>query len=114
MKKNFLEKIKKILLTQKLEFESINYSNDIDIEGDETDEIQGILIANVNNQLLSRNREKILQIENALKKIENGSFGLCEECEEQIAEKRLEINPYFSNCIACAEQKEFENKQKRR
>lgn len=113
-KKSFLEKTKKLLLQQKSELESKSYTNDIDIDGDETDEIQGNLIANLNNQLSTRDREKLHQIENALKKIENQSYGLCEECGEAIAEKRLEINPYFSTCIACAEQKEFESKQRKR
>ncbi len=55
-----------------------------------------------------------MQIENALSKIERGEFGTCEDCEEAIAEKRLEINPYFSTCISCAELKEIDGKQRAR
>lgn len=114
LKKN-IEKIKKSLLRQKSELQTKSYQqNDVDIDGDETDEIQANLIITVNNQLSSRDREKLLQIENALKKIEGNTYGLCEECGDAIAEKRLEINPYFSTCISCAEQKEIENKQRRR
>lgn len=115
LKKSTLEKIKRLLVQQKHELQTKSYQqNDIDIDGDETDEIQANLIINVNNQLSSRDKEKLLQIENALKKIEGNTYGLCEECGDAIAEKRLEINPYFSTCISCAEQKEIENKQKRR
>lgn len=114
LKKSFLEKIKKTLLEQRDQLQSKNYADDIDIEGDETDEIQGKLIANVNSQLSSRDKEKLLQIDNALRKMESGSFGACEDCGELIAGKRLEINPYFSTCISCAEQKEFESRQRRR
>lgn len=115
LKKSTLEKIKSSLVRQKSELQTKSYQqNDIDIDGDETDEIQANLIINVNNQLSSRDKEKLLQIENALKKIEGKTYGLCEECGDVIAEKRLEINPYFSTCISCAEQKEIENKQRRR
>jgi DnaK suppressor protein len=115
MKKSFLEKIKRSLIEQKTELQSKSYhKDDIDIDGDEVDEIQGGLIALVNNKLSTRDLEKLRKIENALQKIDNKSFGICEECEEQIAEKRLEINPYFSTCIACAERIEFEDKQRKR
>jgi len=115
MKKSFIEKIKRSLLEQKSELKSKSYhQNDIDLDGDEVDEIQGVLIALVNNKLSTRDLEKIRKIDNALHKIENKSFGICEECEESIAEKRLEINPYFSTCISCAERIEFEDKQRKR
>ena len=115
LKKNTLEKIKNSLIQQQGQLQTKTYQlDDIDIDGDETDEIQASLIMNVNKQLSSRDKEKLVQIEQALKKIESHTFGICEECEELIAEKRLEINPYFSTCISCAEKKEIENKQKRR
>lgn len=114
MKKSALEKIKKSLFLQKKELESKSYQIEIDVDGDETDEIQGSLIATVNNQLSVRDREKLLMIELALKKMENGSFGLCEDCSEPISEKRLDINPYFISCISCAEQREIESKQRKK
>jgi DnaK suppressor protein len=43
----------------------------------------------------------ISDIDNALDKIENGSYGICEECEEKISEKRLEANPVARYCITC-------------
>jgi DnaK suppressor protein len=114
LKKN-IEKIRVSLLRQKDELQLKSYrQDDVDVEGDEIDEIQANLIINVNNQLSSRDKDKLRQIEKALKKIESNSFGICEECEETIAEKRLEINPYFSTCISCAELREIENKQMRR
>ena len=114
MKKKAIDKIKKSLLLQKEELLGKKYGDEIDIEGDETDEIQAKLIMTVSSQLLNKDRDKLLQIENALNKIANGSFGSCEECGEMIAEKRLEINPYFATCISCAELKELDNRHKRR
>lgn len=111
MSKKMIEKIKNILLNQKKELQTKSYSNDIDIDGDETDEIQGKLIAIVNSKLSLRDKEKLRNIENALKKIDDETFGLCEECGELIAEKRLEINPSFSMCISCSEEAELNLKK---
>ena len=55
-----------------------------------------------------RGREKSFldKIEKALLKIEDGSFGLCEECEEEISVKRLEARPETTLCIRCKEDQE--------
>jgi DnaK suppressor protein len=42
----------------------------------------------------------------ALEKIENGSYGICDSCEEPIPKKRLELIPGSLRCVAC--QKEWE------
>jgi len=55
-----------------------------------------------------RDREKFLlsKIEKALAKIEDGSFGNCEECGEEISVKRLEARPVTTLCIRCKEEQE--------
>lgn len=55
-----------------------------------------------------RGREKSFldKIEKALAKIEDGTFGKCEECEEEIAAKRLDARPETSLCIRCKEDQE--------
>ena len=55
-----------------------------------------------------RGREKVFldKIEKALRKIEDGSFGVCEECEEEISVKRLEARPETTLCIRCKEDQE--------
>ena len=55
-----------------------------------------------------RGREKSVldKIERALQKIEEGTFGNCEECEEEISVKRLEARPETSLCIRCKEDQE--------
>lgn len=112
MKKNNIEKIRLKLVSEKEQLQGKSYRiDDLDLEGDETDLIQARIIANVSSQLSSRDKEKILQIETALKKIEAKHFGFCEECNEAIAEKRLEANPYSKTCISCAEAKELEKRR---
>lgn len=53
-----------------------------------------------------RRRLKLLQIDAALKRIENDDFGYCQECGEDIAAARMEIDPTVVLCIACASAKE--------
>ena len=55
-----------------------------------------------------RGREKVFldKIEKALRKIEDGSFGICEECGEEISIKRLEARPETTLCIRCKEDQE--------
>lgn len=57
-----------------------------------------------------RGREKFLmdKIEIALRKIDEGSYGICEECEDTIALKRLQARPEAPLCIQCKEAQEKE------
>lgn len=59
-----------------------------------------------------RDREKYLltKIDKALERIEDGSFGICENCEEEISVKRLEARPVTTLCIRCKEEQEREEK----
>ena len=55
-----------------------------------------------------RGREKsfLSKIDKALAKIEDGSFGTCESCGEEISAKRLEARPETTLCIRCKEDQE--------
>lgn len=53
-----------------------------------------------------RRKRKLLQIENALLRIENNDFGSCLECDELINPKRLELDPTSTLCIQCASAQE--------
>ena len=113
--KTFLKKTKERLLKEKGELlEKSSRRHDIDTDGDETDEVQGNLLIELENQLSSRNNQKLLQINDALKRIEEKTYGACQDCEEDIPEKRLSLNPYFLTCVACAEERENEFKQRKR
>src|SRR5271168_2422208 len=97
MNKTFLAKMKKTLLVQKQEIlkQVKRQEVDVDTEGDETDEIQGNMLIELTNQMNTRQSSKLAQIETALKRIEDKSYGKCEDCDEQIPDKRLLINPHF-------------------
>lgn len=55
-----------------------------------------------------RGREKNLldKIQRALERIDNGTFGVCEECDEPISVKRLQARPEATLCIRCKEEQE--------
>ena len=59
-----------------------------------------------------RGREKSLlsKLDLALKKITDGTFGICEICEEPIGKKRLEARPETTLCIKCKEDQEREER----
>lgn len=84
-------------------------SQEIEMEGDDLDKVQGKILADIDARFSGRDRFKLLQIENALKKIENGSFGICDACDESIGKKRLLAKPDANLCIACAERAESVN-----
>jgi len=114
MKKTFLNKVRDLLTNEKNELlNSSSKELDIDTDGDETDEIQGKLLIGITQQLNVRNAERLIQIEEAFKRIDNQTYGVCQDCEEVIPEKRLLHNPYFKTCISCAEEREMSKKQRK-
>jgi len=56
--------------------------------------------------LASNDRELLQKIDKALKRVEAGTFGLCEECGCEIPSKRLEALPYVAFCLKCQEKHE--------
>ena len=52
-------------------------------------------------QLRERESQHLAQIEGALKRIEVGSFGLCQTCGQPIAPERLEALPWALDCFDC-------------
>jgi DnaK suppressor protein len=116
MNKSFLKKMKELLIEQQKELlkQTAVHEAEVDTEGDETDEIQAHILIDLNNQLNTRNSAKLSQIETALKRIEDKSYGLCQDCGDPIPEKRLLSNPHFQTCVSCAEEREAEEKQRKR
>ncbi|MDD5237081.1 MAG: TraR/DksA C4-type zinc finger protein [Candidatus Omnitrophica bacterium] len=56
--------------------------------------------------LASNDRAIFYEIEDALKKIEDGTYGICEECKDFIAKVRLRAIPYARLFLKCQEKKE--------
>jgi DnaK suppressor protein len=79
------------------------YSNEADPLDRATDEQA------LNSQLRIRDRESrlIAKIEKCLQAIEDGSYGICEGCEEPIGIARLKARPVTSYCIVCKTKQEI-------
>jgi DnaK suppressor protein len=56
--------------------------------------------------LLGSGNAALDQIDGALKRIEDGSFGQCEECGVKIPQPRLEAIPFAARCVQCASRRE--------
>jgi DnaK suppressor protein len=65
-----------------------------------------------NFELRIRDRERMLinKIRQALQRIEDGKFGLCESCEEKIGLERLRARPVTTLCIDCKTEEERKEK----
>ncbi len=61
-----------------------------------------------------REREKLHNIEEALMKIEEGEYGVCEECEEEIPIGRLKVMPFARYCVKCKADIEKQQAQTKR
>lgn len=56
--------------------------------------------------LASNERQILYELEDALKKIEEGTFGVCEDCKSLITKTRLKAIPYARLCLKCQEKNE--------
>ncbi len=73
---------------------------------DEMDLASSEYIQSFEFRLRGREKSLLAKVDLALKKIEDGTFGICEVCEEPIGKKRLEARPETSLCIRCKEDQE--------
>jgi len=64
--------------------------------------------------LSDRDRSKLQAVDDALSRIKDGSYGICEICELDIAEDRLRALPFTRLCVSCQADQEKEAKQTRR
>lgn len=73
--------------------------DEVDLASTETDQSLSLRL---------RDRELVLlkKIDKTLKKIDEGEFGVCERCGEEIGVKRLEARPVAELCIRCKEELE--------
>ena len=113
MNKKDLKKFKDILLQRKSELgkvaESIKDKTMVLSTDDLPDEVD--LASSESDQSMNlrlRDRERVLlrKIDKALEKIEDGTYGVCESCDEDIGIKRLEARPVTDLCIRCKEEQE--------
>lgn len=55
----------------------------------------------------SQDRQRLALVKSALQRFDRGEFGICEECEEEIALGRLQAIPWAAYCVSCQERLEL-------
>ena len=113
MKKKDLDILKKMLLEEKAKImrhlESLSDSAEEDLEqgsGDQVD-IASLEINQANIQKIGKRETFLLKkIDLALKKMDDGTYGECESCGEEIAVPRLMARPVAQLCIDCKTEQE--------
>jgi DnaK suppressor protein len=113
LKKKDLKRFKDILIEKKEEIlrnakKTLNEDMTLDADDmpDEMDLASSEYLQSFTFRLRGREKTFLKKIDHALAKIEEGSFGICEECEEPISLKRLEARPETTLCIRCKEDQE--------
>jgi DnaK suppressor protein len=87
-------------------------TNDRDSFPDPTDRANLETDRNFLLRIRDRERKLIGKIKEALARIDDGTFGICEECGDDISEERLKARPMTTLCIDCKTKAEEEEKQK--
>lgn len=78
---------------------------------DEMDLASSEYIQSFEFRLRGREKSLLTKLDNALRKIDDGNFGVCETCEEPIGKKRLEARPETTLCIRCKEDQERDERE---
>jgi DnaK suppressor protein len=85
----------------------------IDSAMDSADQSAQDVDQGIDYSLLEMKYEQYKDIADAFRKLENNTYGICEECGGDISIKRLEVNPLARYCIECkTRREELENIQK--
>jgi DnaK suppressor protein len=106
-----LEEKRRTVLDRAREMLSVeNMALDTNDLPDEMDLASSEYLQSFEFRLRGREKSLLSKLDLALKKIEEGTFGICEICEEPIGKKRLEARPETTLCIKCKEDQEREER----
>jgi DnaK suppressor protein len=117
MEAKTLAKYRKLLLEEKqriLNNSKNALQNELSLSPDDLPDETDLAASEVNQNLIfklrDRERQLLSKIDEAMVRIEEGTFGTCEDCEEPIEIRRLEARPVSTMCIACKEKQEHREK----
>jgi len=113
LKRKDLKRFREVLLAKKKEIlrnaqKTLNQDMSLDADDlpDEMDLASSEYLQSFTFRLRGREKVFLAKIDHALEKIRNGSFGVCEECDDPISIKRLEARLETTLCIRCKEDQE--------
>ena len=112
-----LDSFQNKLLDRRVQIEKNLTGTTLELDGmrelelnDEGDFAAASAEAIVDSAILVQQRKELNEIELALDKIKNGTYGICEMCEDPIGKPRLEVKNFARFCITCREINEKEEK----
>jgi DnaK suppressor protein len=106
MTKSELNKYRNVLEAKQAELVQLVRNRDgiaIEKSADALDEVQYATERELAIRILDRDSNLLRKVRAALRRIEDGSFGVCLHCEEEINPKRLAAVPWTTFCIQCQE-----------
>jgi DnaK suppressor protein len=108
-RKLLLDMRQQVLDQVKAKFEATREGGEL---GDLGDNATRDLAAEYAYLFSDRLRRRLLLIDEALEALTRGDYGLCEDCEERINEKRLMLMPFTRWCVRCQSKREKEAKMR--
>ncbi len=112
--KKKLVKLREDLLNEAEHTLSSKISSEKETFPDPTDQAVAELDNNFVLRLRGREQKLLKKIDDAISRIESGTYGVCESCGNPISMKRLEARPVTSLCIDCKTAQEEEEKLQER
>lgn len=111
------EALRKMLTEKKLEiwndvkdklFKQLGneYGSEMDTVLDEGDKALSDLAEETGLALVDLRKGTLEKIDHALKKLEEGTYGICEDCGNDISEQRLKALPFAVHCVECKQKRE--------
>ncbi len=83
-----------------------DYRSEIDTVLDEGDKALSDLAEETGLTLVDLRKETLEKIDHALKKLDEGTYGICEDCGNEISEQRLKALPFAVHCVECKQRRE--------
>jgi DnaK suppressor protein len=102
-RKAVLERARRMLSEENMTLDTNDLPDEMDLASSE-------YLQSFEFRLRGREKSLLNKLDLALKKIDEGTFGVCEICEEPIGKKRLEARPETTLCIKCKEDQEREER----
>ena len=107
-KKELLARKEQIQKNLKGTFSEMSEMRALDLS-DEADYASVAVETDIDAAIMEQQRKELAEIELALDKIEDGSYGICEMCEDEIRMERLQVKNFARFCIICREITEKEH-----
>ncbi|MCC7201047.1 MAG: TraR/DksA C4-type zinc finger protein [Nitrospirae bacterium] len=83
-----------------------DYRSEIDTVLDEGDKALSDLAEETGLTLVDLRKGTLEKIDHALKKLDEGTYGICEDCGNEISEQRLKALPFAVHCVECKQRRE--------